>query len=153
MDRPLGGYYVTNITDPEIPFTGVIEMTAVVDPAEFGGRTLVYLPKYVAPYDELFDAPDGQIEAAFVESLRRMYPDIADSNIEASIVSRARYVLPLNTIGYSTKLPPMKTSVPGVHIVNTAHIVNGTLNIDETIQLANRVAADLLEESVSEVAS
>jgi protoporphyrinogen oxidase len=153
MDRPLGGYYVTNITDPEIPFTGVIEMTAVVDPAEFGGRTLVYLPKYVAPDDELFDVPDGEIEAAFVESLRRMYPDIADSNIEASIVSRARYVLPLNTIGYSTKLPPMKTSVPGVHIVNTAHIVNGTLNIDETIQLANRVAADLLEESVSEVAS
>jgi protoporphyrinogen oxidase len=153
IDRPLGGYYVTNITDPEIPFTGVIEMTAVVDPAEFGGRTLVYLPKYVAPDDELFDAPDGEIESTFIESLSSMYPDIAEANIEASVVSRARYVLSLNTIGYSTKLPPMKTSVPGVHIVNTAHIVHGTLNIDETVQLADRVALDLLSGSLSEVRS
>jgi len=153
VDRPLGGYYVTNITDPTVPFTGVIEMTAIVDAADFGGRTLVYLPKYLAPDDDLFDVPDDEIEAAFLESLGRMYPNIAEANIEASVVSRARYVLPLNTIGYSTRLPPMRTSVPGIHIVNTAHIVNGTLNVDETVQLANRVAADLAAGSMSEAAS
>jgi hypothetical protein len=38
----------------------------------------------------------------------------------------------------------MTTSVPGVHIVNTAHILNGTLNVDETVQLANKAAMELI---------
>jgi hypothetical protein len=37
----------------------------------------------------------------------------------------------------------MSTSVPGLHLVSSAHIVHGTLNVDETIQLANRAAARL----------
>ena len=54
MKCSLSNYYVTNITD-EAPFTGVIEMSALVDKKEFGRNALVYLPKYVAPDDELFD--------------------------------------------------------------------------------------------------
>ncbi len=144
LDRPLGGYYVTNITDPGVPFTGVIEMTGLVDSAEFGGRTLVYLPKYVASNDTLFDVPDDEIEATFSDALFQMYPEARAARIEASVVSRVRHVLPVATVGYSDRLPPTRTTVPGVHIVNTAHIVNGTLNVDETVQLADRVLPGLL---------
>jgi len=35
---PLSPYYVTNITDPGIPLTGIIEMTALVDRERFGGH-------------------------------------------------------------------------------------------------------------------
>ena len=46
LRRPLGGYYLTNITDPSIPFTAVIEMSALVDAERhFGGNTLVYPPR------------------------------------------------------------------------------------------------------------
>jgi protoporphyrinogen oxidase len=150
LDRSLGGYYVTNITDSDVPFTGVIEMTALVDPAEFGERTLVYLPKYVAPDDDLFDAPDADITHSFVEALARMYPDFEGSQIVAAKVSRARHVLPVSTIGYSTRLPPTDSSVPGVYVINTAHIVNGTLNINETLQLVDRVLPNLLKSPVPE---
>ncbi|MEA3503279.1 MAG: NAD(P)/FAD-dependent oxidoreductase [Actinomycetota bacterium] len=150
LDVPLGGYYVTNITDPAIPFTGVIEMTALVDPAEFGGQTLVYLPKYIAPGDVLFDTPDDVIESSFVDALFEMYPAARVAHIAASAVSRVQHVLPVATVGYSKRLPPMRTSVPGVYIVNTAHIVNGTLNVNETVQLADRVMPDLLAKPGSE---
>jgi hypothetical protein len=50
----------------------------------------------------------------------------------------------LPTLGYSEHLPPMSTSVPGLHIVNSAHIVNGTLNVNETIQLADRALPRIL---------
>ena len=150
LDRPLGGYYVTNITDSDIPFTGVIEMSALVDPAEFGARSLVYLPKYVAPNDGLFNAADDDITGAFVEALACMYSDFDASNVVAAQVSRARHVLPVSTIGYSTRLPPMNSSVAGVYVVNTAHIVNGTLNINETLQLVDRVLPDLLTDRVLE---
>ena len=46
LDRPLTGYWTVNITDDSIPFTGVIETTAYIDPKYVGGHHLVYLPKY-----------------------------------------------------------------------------------------------------------
>jgi protoporphyrinogen oxidase len=150
LEQPLGGYYVTNITDSGIPFTGVIEMTALVDPGEFGGRTLVYLPKYVAPNDDLFDISDDDVAKTFVAALARMYPSFDESGIVASEVSRARHVLPVSTLGYSKRLPPMNSGVPGVYVVNTAHIINGTLNINETLQLVDRVLPDLLRARVPE---
>lgn len=143
LKRPLAGYYVTNITDPGLPFTAVVEMSALVDPLELGGRHLIYLPKYVMPDDPIFDLQDRDIEAHFLVGLQRMYPDLQRSDVEAFRVSRVRNVLAVSTLNYSRRLPPMVTSVPGLYIVNSAHIVNGTLNVNETIQLAQRAAAEL----------
>ena len=62
LERPLAPYYLTYITDPDTPFTAVVEMTQFVDPAEMGGKTLVYLPKYVSPEDPLLAAGERQRE-------------------------------------------------------------------------------------------
>jgi protoporphyrinogen oxidase len=143
LKKPLGGFYVTNITDPSVPFTAVIEMSALVDRSHFGGNTLVYLPKYVPSEDGFFSLPDGEIQKEFIGALRRMYPHLGEDDVVSFRISRVRYVLPLSTLGYSEHLPPMKTSVPGVCIVNSAHIVNGTLNVNETIRLAEKAATEL----------
>ncbi len=144
LRQPLAGYYVTNITDSWVPFTAVIEMSALVDRQHFGGRTLVYLPKYVLPHDPLFDRADREIEEQFVTALLRMYPHLCRADVLAFRISRVRYVLAVSTLHYSAGLPSMTTSVPGLHIVNSAHIANGTLNVNETLQLADRAAQHLL---------
>jgi len=145
LRQPLGGYYVTNITDAGFPFTGVIEMTALVDPSTFGGRTLVYLPRYLTQQDALWDATDGEIRDQFIAGLVRMYPGLKPEDVVASEVSRVREVLAVSTLDYSERcLPPMRTSVPGLWIVNSAQIANGTLNLNETVSLANAQAARLL---------
>ena len=147
LKKPLAGYYVTNIIDSTIPFTGVIEMTALVDRDELGGRHLVYLPKYVDPSDPLLDAPDADIQALFIEQLLQMYPHhITRDDVVAFKVARARYVAALPTLNYSELVPPVRTSVPGVYLVNSSQIVNGTLNINETVQLANGAVMSLLPE-------
>jgi protoporphyrinogen oxidase len=143
LKKPLAGYYVTNITDDDLPFTGVIEMTALVDPLEMGSRHLVYLPKYVTPDDPIFQLTDRQIEDRFLTALQGMYPNFQRTDVEAFRVSRVRHVLAVSTLNYSQRLPPMVTSVPGLSIVNSAHIVNGTLNVNETVQLAERAVAEL----------
>jgi protoporphyrinogen oxidase len=145
LDDPLASYYVTNITDTWVPFTAVIEMTALVDRAAFGGRSLIYLPKYVPSNDRAFDLTDAQIEALFTGALVRMYPSFKADRIAAFRISRVRYVLPITTLEYSSRLPSVRTSVPGLYTVNSAHIVNGTLNVNETVELANRTARDILE--------
>lgn len=138
LKKPLGGYYVTNITDPGFPFTGVIEMTALVDADQVDNRHLVYLPKYVSSDDALLKASDEEIQDSFLQGLFRMYPDLDETDVEAFRISRVSHVMALPTIDYSTKVPDVATSMPGVSIITSAQIVNGTLNVNETIALAER---------------
>jgi protoporphyrinogen oxidase len=145
LKQPLASYYVTNITDGWVPFTAVIEMSTLVDRQQFNGHTLVYLPKYVTPEDPIFAEPDAAIRERFLAALERMYPHFRREDVLAFRISRARYVLAISTLNYSQNLPPMITSIPGVAIVNSAHIVNGTLNVNETVQLAERAVKELLD--------
>jgi len=140
MKKSLSNFYVTNITD-ETPFTGIIEMSALVDKREFGGNALVYLPKYVAPDDELFEKTDTEIEEVFLDALEKMYSHFKREDVLAFKVSRVRQVFPLPTIDYSANVPSVETSLRNVFIVNSAQITNGTLNVNETIQLAEKFIA------------
>lgn len=135
----LSPYYVTNITDAS-PFTGIIEMSALADKKEFGGNALVYLPKYVAPDDALFEKSDDEIEEVFLSALERMYPHFKREDKIAFKVSRVREVFPLPTLNYSANVPPVETSLDGLFILNSSQITNGTLNVNETIALAERFA-------------
>jgi protoporphyrinogen oxidase len=145
LKSPLRQRYLTYIADETIPFTGVIEMTAVVNPADFGGRTLVYLPTYVPADDPLFEAPDETIRTRCIATLSKMYEGFSEDQLLAFKVSRARNVLAIQGLDYSRKVPPMSTSVPGLFIVTSAQIINGNLNVDETIALAKRAVGPLLD--------
>ena len=143
LERPLAGYYLTYLTDP-LPFTSVIEMSALVDPEQFGGRSLVYLPRYEASDGEFFELADHEVEKVFLEGLERILPDFRRADVACFRVSRVREVFPVPTLRYSETVPPRTTAVPGLHLVSSAQIVNGTLNVNETLQLAETSADALL---------
>jgi protoporphyrinogen oxidase len=143
MKNSLSNFYVTNVTD-ETPFTGIIEMSALVDKKEFGGNALVYLPKYVAPDDKLFEKPDDDIREIFLTALEKMYSHFSRKDVVEFKVSKVHQVFPIPTVNYSQKLPAIETSVDGVYIINSAHIVNGTLNVNETVQLAENFYKEYL---------
>lgn len=147
LKKPLSPFYVTNITDDGFPFTGVIEMSALVDRQYFGGNALVYLPKYVTPDDPIFEQSDQAIQDQFLPALMRMHSQLKPDELVSFQISRERQVFALSTLNYSKQLPSMKTSIPGVFIINSAHIVNGTLNVNETIKLAEAVLPFLSAES------
>jgi protoporphyrinogen oxidase len=140
----LSEYYLTYLMD-DLPFTAVVEMTALVDRSQLGGHALVFLPKYVAPDDPLFDEPDAEIETRFLTGLQQVYPGLSRADVLGVRISRVRRVFPIPTLGYSRRVPSMMTSVPGLHLVSSAQIVNGTLNVNETVELAER-AAETIEE-------
>lgn len=143
LRAPLSPYYLTYVFD-DVPFTAVVEMTTLVNPTELGGHHLVYLPRYVAPDDPLLDASDEDLRAELVPGLARLHPSVTEESVHAFRVSRVRRVFAIPTIGYSHRVPPVDTSVPGLHLVGSAQIVNGTLNVNETVQLAQDAAEHLL---------
>ena len=131
-------YYVVNIADPEIPFTGVIGMTNVVSKEHTAGLHLTYLPKYVLSSDKLFHLPDDKIVERFIEGVRRIFPDFDIESIESVRVNRAERVQPLQVLGYSSLVPTVTTRHPDFFVLNTAQFVNATLNNNEVIGAVDR---------------
>jgi protoporphyrinogen oxidase len=141
LRRPLAGYYITNITESWVPYTAVIEMTALVDPATFGGHTLVYLPRYLTQDDPFWALSDAAVQESFLHGLERMYPGFDRRDVLGVQVARVREMLAVSTLNYSeAAMPPHRTTMPNTFIVNSAQIPNGTLNVNETIGLAESSA-------------
>lgn len=138
LKKALSPFYVTNVTEEGIPITGIIEMTALVDPEVFGNHALVYLPKYLEPDNVLFKKEDEEIAQIFTGALKNVHPSLDDEDIVAVKVARSRYVFALPVLHYSRIKPSFDTGVDGVYMVNSAHITNSTLNVNESLTLADQ---------------
>ena len=146
LRKPLSPFYVTNITDRWVPFTGVIEMTNLVDKAQFGGNALVYLPLYLPQQDPIWEESDESLQERFVDAIDKMYPQFERADLLDFSVSRARQVLAISTLNYSEKLmPAVRQSVANISFVNSAQIAHGTLNVNETLGLVDEHLPGLLD--------
>jgi protoporphyrinogen oxidase len=143
LRRQLSPYYVTNITE-DCPFTGIIEMTNLIDKdVETAGLSLIYLPRYTTPDDSLFQVSDDEVWARFEPKLKHIHPDLTSDDIVDRFVFREKTVQPVPTLNYSKIVPSVQTPVPGVYLVNTAQIQNNTLN--------NNVMATLVEDTCKQM--
>lgn len=145
LNRRISPYYVTNITENNTPFTGVIEMTALINPEQIKGHHLIYLPKYINSNDPMLKEPDDKLSETFLNEFLKMYPDVKSESVLFCGVSKARNVFSLPVLNYSGNLPGVKTSVRNYYIINSAQIFNGTLNVNETIEVAEKKLSEILK--------
>ncbi len=144
LRRPLTPYYVLNIADPNVELTGIIEMTNLVDrAAETQGLSLVYLPRYMDSTDPAFDSPDqALIDSLLDRGVRRLYPDLADSDIVDRQVHRARLVQPLPLVREGVVVPAGIPALTGPFtLLNTSMLDCATLNNNEVVGLVDRFLA------------
>jgi protoporphyrinogen oxidase len=135
--KPFCPYYVLNIADDRVPFTGIIGMSSLVDTDETAGLHLTYLPKYVLSDDPALRRPDAEVTAEFMDGFRRMFPDFPASEIAGVHLNRAFKVQPLQVLGYSALVQPPRTRHPDFYVVNTAQFASNTLNNNEVIRNVN----------------
>jgi len=127
-------YYVVNIADPQIPFTGIIGMSNLVSSSETAGLHLTYLPKYVHSEDPLLRAPDDELRALFETGLSRMFPHLRNNQIVSLHINRAVKVQPLQVVSYSRLVPSVTTSHPDFFVLNTSQFAANTLNNNDVIR-------------------
>jgi protoporphyrinogen oxidase len=153
LDRPLTGYWTLNITDKTVPFTGVIETTAYIDPKYVGGHHLVYLPKYTAPGSALQKASDDDIRRTWIDSLKQMFPSFDPGQIRYFLVHRERLVEPLHRLNATGQIPELKTPIEGLFLATTAQIypslTNGESVTRHAAQAANALVATLERETMA----
>jgi protoporphyrinogen oxidase len=139
LDRSLIPYYVLNITDESIPFTAVVETTRLIDPVHVKGHHLVYLPKYLAPGNEMADWSDEKVKQEWLGHLKRMFPDFREEWIKMFIVQRARYVEPIRPIGTLDQIPAIQGPVERLFLGNTAMIYPDLGNGEAVTRFAHKV--------------
>ena len=101
---------------------------------------------YLIKGDPFWQKNDEEIENEFLSALESMYPLFRKGDVLCFKTSKASHVHPITTLHYSTSLlPPTRTSVEHVFVVNSAQIPNGTMNVNEIVGLANRKAKELVE--------
>jgi protoporphyrinogen oxidase len=147
LKKPLMPYYVLNITDDSIPFTGVVETTNLIDPKHVKGHHIVYLPKYIAPDNEMMQWPDEQVKAEWMKHFRRMFPDYDEGWITEFFVHRARYVEPIRPMGTLDDIPPIKTPVERLYMGNTVMIYPDLGNGEAVTQFAYRMIEQVLADT------
>jgi len=131
-------YYVVNIADDEIPFTGLIGMSNVISSRHTGGYHITYLPKYMLSTDPELQRSDEEFKTKFLKGLKRILPDFDQDQIVSVHVNRAFKVQPLQVLGYSELVPRVVTQDQGLFVLNTSQFVNATLNNNEVVGSVNR---------------
>ncbi|MCB9455991.1 MAG: NAD(P)/FAD-dependent oxidoreductase [Anaerolineaceae bacterium] len=146
LKKSLMPFYVLNITDETIPFTAIVETTNLIDPQYTNGHHIVYLPKYLAPDNEMAQWPDDRVREEWMKHFRRMFPDFDESLITEFWVHRAKYVEPIRPMNTLDEIPPMQTPVERLYMGNTVMIYpelgNGEAVTRYAAKIADRVIAD-----------
>lgn len=146
LKKQLVPYYVVNITDESIPFTAVVETTNLIDPKYVKGYHLAYLPKYIAPDNEMATWPDDKVKAEWMKHFKKMFPDFNESDIVEFIVQKAKYVEPIRPMGTRDEIPTIKTPVERLYMGNTVMIYpelgNGEAVSRYAMKVAEQVMAD-----------
>lgn len=132
--RPLTPYYVTNLADEQLPFTGVVSMSSVVPTEETSGKYITYFPKYIASNEPMLRAPDEEIRQRFFKGIKKVFPDLRESEIESVHINRAVKVQPLQVLNYSSCIPSIETKHRDFFVLNTAQFVNDTLNNNSVVR-------------------
>ena len=140
LDRPLSGYWTLNITDPSVPFTGVIETTSYIEPRYVGGHHLVYLPKYTLPESSLQKVSDDEIRGRWLEDLRRMFPTFDPTSVRYLLVHRERLVEPLHGLNEASLIPEIETPIKNLFLSTTAQIYPGLTNGESVTRHAKHTA-------------
>jgi protoporphyrinogen oxidase len=146
LSHPLSDIYWLNVADEELPFTGVIEQTNFISPAEYGGKRFVYLSKYLEPDHPYFTMPDEELIDAYVPFLKRINPKFNRSWIEQAWVFRERSAQPIIPLNYGERIPDHRTGLPGLYLANTTQIYPEDRGTNYSVRLGNHIAAIVVED-------
>jgi protoporphyrinogen oxidase len=144
LGRTLSPYYLINLLDQDLPFTGIIETTNILSPDDFDRRHLIYLPRYMTQDDPINSFSDDQIVELFLNGLRTVFPDLRNEEILHSSVFREDYAQPLTGLGSLEHMPTYRTPRRNVFLANTSLIRSSTLNNNAAFQLAQEAGKTIL---------
>jgi protoporphyrinogen oxidase len=147
LDRSLSDTYWINVNDPGFPFVGVIEHTNFDSPANYQGKHIVFLSRYLAKEDPLWRYGDAEYLDFALGHLQRMFPEMQRTWINDYRIWRADYAQPITERAYSSYVPGRETPFANGWIGTMAQIYPEDRGTNYAIREGRIMAQHLLEQS------
>lgn len=147
MDRSLSDTYWLNVNDPGFPFVGVIEHTNFDSPANYGGKHIVFLSRYLAKEDPVWSYSDQQYLDFALQHLQRMFPALQRNWIQEYRIWRAEFAQPVTERGYSTWVPGQSTPYANAWLSNMAQIYPEDRGTNYAIREGRAIAQKMLQQT------
>lgn len=146
--KPLVPFYIVNLADSRIPFTGVLGMSNLVSLKETNGLHFTYFPKYIHSEDPLLKQPDQSLRDLFFKGLRLMFPDLDADDIVSVHINRAQKMQPLQVLNYSRMVPQVFTQHKDFYVLNTSQFIKDTLNNNTVVRHVDKFVHDWKEANI-----
>jgi protoporphyrinogen oxidase len=144
--EPLTPYYVLNLADKEIPFTGVIGMSSLLDIEQTDNKYITYFPKYITAEHEYWSKSEEELKSIFLNGAKKLYTNLDDTKIISTHMHKAFKVQPLQVLNYSDIIPKTETNNADFYVVNTSQFVNDTLNNNSVVNHVKEFMIDFKKE-------
>ncbi len=146
LKRPLSQIYWLSIADRTIPFVGVIEQTNFVSPSLYGGKHVVYLSNYPSTEHPIYQMTGEELLEEFLPHLRKINPSFDPSWIEEYHHHRVDAAQPIIGVGYSRRIPDLRTPIKGLYLANTTQIYPEDRGTNYSVRLGQQVADMVLDD-------
>ncbi|MDP8254603.1 MAG: FAD-dependent oxidoreductase [Candidatus Alcyoniella australis] len=110
--EPFIGRYWTNSIDPQTLACGVVEHSALVGAARYGGTHLAYVPYYAQPDDRHLALPDEQLAKRLCDDLLRICP--ARPRITGARLFRQSQAHALRDAAFVRAIPELSRNFDGL---------------------------------------
>jgi protoporphyrinogen oxidase len=138
--------YWMSILEPDYPFLAAVEHTNLIDPAEYGGRRLLYLGNYLPMDHPLFNKSAAQMLEEYTPYIKKLNPNFDKSWVTQMYKWQAAYAQPIVTVDYKEHIPPHDTPLPNVYLANMFQVYPHDRGQNYSMEMANQLAARLVGE-------
>ncbi len=136
LNKSLSPYFWLNVNDPNMDIPGLVEYSHLRTLKE----TIVYVPFYMPGDHEKYQEPNQ----AFIEKvktyLKKINPDLAESDFMDIKVSRYRFAQPICTPKHLEKLPAVDLPIQGLWVADTSYYYPEDRGISESIDFGRQLA-------------
>lgn len=141
LKRSVTKNFWLNINDPAIEIPGIVEFSNLRPLVDVGDGTVVYVPYYMPVTHPKFAWSDEALIAESFGYLKRINPDLQDSDRITSALGRLKYAQPICPPGFLDMLPPIESEIRGLQIADTSSYYPEDRGISEGVRVAREMAA------------
>jgi len=144
LKKPFNPYFWTYVSDPDIPFVGVINYADFTSWEGQPGHNVIYVPWYSETDQAPYTTDNDTIIRDYIAGLKKVNPEFDESWIDEVIVGRDPNAAMICTGRFSEKLVPLKTPIENLTFANLSQIYPSDRGISLGIKLARYAIPTIL---------
>ncbi|HEY89098.1 MAG TPA: NAD(P)/FAD-dependent oxidoreductase [Thermoflexia bacterium] len=137
-------HYWINIPKREgFPFLAFVEHTNYIDPAHYGGETIVYCGDYLTADHPHLEMPAEELLEKFIPGIRRINPAFERAWIRKYWKFTELYAQPVPLVDHAQRILPLQTPLAGLYLANMSQIYPWDRGTNYAVELGRRVAREM----------